>query len=118
MPNPKLLLVVSMAVGVWVYLNGAPRTDDQKQPTTTAEPRRPAAATGRILEDKTFETYKECDTAAKAIVQELQDTGVSAALASQSPLVESTVYMVYYRGARGQISCRGGRLVNEILNEQ
>jgi hypothetical protein len=117
MLNSKLLLVVMMAVALWVYFNETRRTDDQDPGTTATEPDQSSAVEGRILEDRTFETYAECNDAAKAAVEDLKEKGVSAALASQSPLVESTVYMVYYRGAKGQISCRGGRLVNEIIKE-
>lgn len=118
MHTPKLFLVVLMAIAMWAYLHEASKKNDPGRSATSTEISEDRRVKGQILEDKTFETYKECDDAAKAAVQDLKDKGVSAALASRSPLAESTVYMVYYVGARGQISCRGGRLVNEILEGQ
>lgn len=118
MHTPKLFLVVLMAIAMWAYLYEASRKNDPDRAAVTTELGQNRPVKGQILEDKTFETYQECEEAAKAAVQDLKDKGVSAALASRTPLAESTVYMVYYRGARGQISCRGGRLVNEIVEEQ
>jgi len=116
MHTSKLLLVIVMAVAMWAYINEMRRTHDQAGSAATAEPHQ--ATERQILEEQTFDSYEECNEAAKAAVQDLTDNGVSAALASQSPWAESTVYMVYYRDSRGQISCRGGRLVNEILASQ
>jgi hypothetical protein len=48
----------------------------------------------------------------------LIDSGVRTALASRNALAGSTVYKVYYPGATGRISCRDGRLVNEVIEQR
>jgi len=118
MQTPKLFLIVLMAIAMWAYLHDASKKNDPGRGAVSTEAGQPRMVKGQILEDRTFESYEACEEAAKAAVQDLKDKGVSAALASRTPLAESTVYMVYYRGARGQISCRGERLVNEILEGQ
>lgn len=115
MRNTRLWFIVLSAIAVWAFLQKAPKTEDRDRNTTTIEPVQPRAATGQILEDMAFENYSECVYAAEVAVQDLKDKGVSVALVSNSPLAERTVYKVYYREATGQISCRGGRLVNEIF---
>jgi len=118
MRNTRLGFIALAVIAMWAYLHNAPKTDDQDRSTTLTEPRQPSAAEGRILEEKTFENYAECDRAATVAAQDLKDQGVGVALVSRGPLAESTVYKVYYRGGTGQISCRGGRLVNEIVKEK
>lgn len=118
MRDPKLWFIVLAAVAAWVYLRQAPIANYRDGSTTTAAPRQAREATGRVLEDTTFENYAECDAAASLAVQDLKDKGVSVALASKSALAGSTVYKVYYQGATGQISCQGERFLNEIVEEQ
>ena len=118
MRDPKLWFIVLAAAAVWVYLRQAPIGDHQDSGRADSSPRQTRVAAGRVLEDKTFESYAECDSAAALAVQDLKDQGVSVALASKSALAGSTVYKVYYEGATGQISCRGGRFLNEIIEEQ
>lgn len=115
MQDTRLWFIVLAAIAVWVFLKGVPNQDDPGRGPTATEPRPLRATESRILEDKTFESYAECDDAAAAAAQELKDQGLSVALASKNALAGSTIYKVYYRGATGQISCRGGRLVNEIF---
>lgn len=117
MRDAKVWFMVLAAIAVWVLLQQAPGTAERDGGTATTEPRQSGAAIARVLEDRTFGSYSDCDHAAEVAVQDLKDKGVSVALASQSPMVESTVYKVYYRDATGQISCRGGRLVNEIVKQ-
>ncbi len=117
MRDPKLWFIVLAAAAVWVYLRQAPIGDHRDGGRADSSPHQTRAA-GRVLEDKTFENYAECDSAAAVAVQDLKDKGVSVALASKGALAGSTVYKVYYEGATGQISCRGGRFLNEIIEEQ
>lgn len=118
MLNPRLLLVILMAVAMWAYLNQTMKRDARERGSGTAELSQPDPVEPRILEEKTFASFRECAENAEAMVEELKDRGVSVALASHSPMVGSTVYMVYYPDSRGQISCRDGRLTNEILGER
>ncbi|KPK60223.1 MAG: hypothetical protein AMJ59_07200 [Gammaproteobacteria bacterium SG8_31] len=118
MRDTRLWIIVLAVIAVWAYLREAPKTDDRDRGATLIESRESGASKGRILEEKTYENYAECDDAATVAAQDLKDQGASVALVSKGPLAESTIYKVYYREATGQISCRGGRFVNEIIDER
>lgn len=118
MRNMSVGIILLAAVVAWVYFRDAPRMQDRGQGASTTESAPPKTKERRLLEDRTFGSYAECDDAAKLAVQEIKDQDVSVALSSKSVLTETTIYKVYYPDATGEISCRGERLVNEIIEEK
>ena len=120
MDNSRLRLLVLPALVVAALIYALPKTQNRNHVRAPAESSSGQFSTagGGIPEDKTFESYGACDAAARAIAQELTDSGVRTALASRNSLAGSTVYKVYYPDATGQISCRDSRLVSEIIEQR
>jgi hypothetical protein len=118
MRNIIVSLVVVAAAAFYVYLQGTSRTEDRDRGADATDTADAPATSRRLLEDRTFGSYGECDEAADGMVQDLKDQGVSVALVSRSALTQSTTYKVYYDDATGQIACKGDRLVNEIIGER
>jgi hypothetical protein len=110
----RFLILPVLVVGALVF--ALPRTEIRNNGATSAESQ--PGQRSRILADETFDSYKACDAAARVAAQELIDSGVRTALASRNALAGSTVYKVYYPGATGRISCRDGRLVNEVIEQR
>ena len=114
----RFLVIPALAVGALLY--SLPKTQNRNHGTAPTESQsgHHNTAGGGILVDKTFKSYGECDAAARAIVEEMNDRGVRTALASRNTFAGSTVYKVYYPDATGQISCLDRRLVNEIIGQR
>jgi hypothetical protein len=118
MRNIIVSIMVVAAAAYWVYLHGKSRTDNRDRGAVTTETANAPTSARRLLEDRTYGSYGECDEAAERMVKDLKDQGISVALASRSTLTKSTVYKVYYRDATGQVSCRGERLISDIVEER
>jgi hypothetical protein len=116
MPNHRLRFLILPALALGALLYALPRTENRNSTSATTEPVGDGSGAGRILVEKTYESYAECDETAEAAAQELKGKGVRTALAARNAMAGSTLYKVYYPdGAVGRITCRGGRLVHEIL---
>lgn len=118
MKNIIVSIMVVAAAAYWVYLHGKSRTDNRDRGAVTTETADAQTSARRLLEDRTYGSYGECDEAAERMVKDLKDQGVSVALASRSTLTQSTTYKVYYQEATGQVSCRGERLISDIVEER
>jgi hypothetical protein len=118
MRNITVSIIVVAAAAYWVYLHGTSRPESRDRDAVTTESADGQTSARRLLEDRTYGSYGECDEAAERMVNDLKDQGVSVALASRSTLTQSTTYKVYYRDTTGQVSCRGERLISEIFEER
>lgn len=117
MGNTRLWFFILAAIAVLVFFRMTPEREERSGDPALDEPRRPHTTT-RIVADRAFGSYADCDDAAEAAVQDLKDEGISVALASRSVLTEITIYKVYYPGATGQVTCRGARLIHEITEQE
>ena len=115
MSNHRLRFLVLPALAAGAFLYVLPHGDRQASPTATTESAPQGPDSGRILVEKSFSSYSECDDTAKAAATELKEQGVRTALAARNAMAGSTLYKLYYPdGTTGQITCRGGELVHEI----
>lgn len=114
----RFLIIPVLVFGALIY--ALPKTEDRNQGTQSGQSQagQRSPAGGRIVLDETFESYSACDAAARVVAKELTGSGVRTALASRNALAGTTVYKVYYPDASGQLSCRQGRLVNEIVEQR
>mgnify|MGYP001820970691 FL=1 len=115
MPNHRLRLLIIPALALAALMYVLPRATDRD--TASAEADRRGSAANRILVEKTFANYEECDETAQAAALELKEKGLKTALTARNKTVQTTLYKVYYPdGSTDQIICRGEQLVHEALD--
>ena len=116
MPNQRLRFLVVPALALAALLYVLPHADNRDPGTASTAPGPSGSGSGRVLVEKSFDSFADCDETARAAALELKEKGVRTALAARNAMAGSTLYKVYYPdGAMGQITCRGGPLVHEIL---
>jgi len=117
-------IVVSVPIVLFHMWAGKAPWERQRSAPVTAESGReqghvPAAAqigVGKVLEDRSYDSYAECDSVAGVVAQQLSDKGVVVDLQKDAG-TELTVYTGLYRGAVIRFSCSGSRYRSEIIGQ-
>jgi hypothetical protein len=99
----------------WDWKRSTPSTTEpaEKKP---GDGESPVYRAGKVLEDRTYMDYAECDSVAMVVAQKLKQKGVEIVL-EKDRAAERTIYTGLHRGVVMRFSCDGARYKSEIIAE-